>query len=71
LFFFLLLFVFPPFVLKWAHRLPGLGRRYARRAAVHADLTDESVRFGGSAGDERLRALRGDAVERAGAAPRG
>ena len=35
---------FYPRVLRWVHRLPGLGRRYARRAARYADLNDESVR---------------------------
>jgi uncharacterized protein len=34
---------YPP-LLRWAHRMPGLGRRYARRAARHADLEDEAVR---------------------------
>jgi uncharacterized protein len=51
---------FYPRALRWAHRFPALGRRYARRAAAHADVSDESVRFGGSSGDERLRALRAD-----------
>jgi short-subunit dehydrogenase len=50
--------VFYPRVLRWAHRFPGLGRRYARRAAKGADVRDETVRFGGSAGDEALRARR-------------
>ena len=49
--------VFYPRVLRWPHRLPGLGRRYARRMARHADLHDETVRVGGSAGDPELRAL--------------
>lgn len=40
---------FYPRVLRWAHRFPGLGRRYARRAARGANLNDETVRFGGSA----------------------
>jgi hypothetical protein len=35
-------------MLRWPHRLPGLGRRYARRAARHADVRDETVRFGGA-----------------------
>jgi short-subunit dehydrogenase len=39
---------FYPRMLRWPHRLPGLGRRYARRAARHADLRDETVRFGGA-----------------------
>jgi uncharacterized protein len=50
--------VFYPRMLRWPHRLPGLGRRYARRAAKHADLRDVTVRLGGSAGDRELRALR-------------
>jgi short-subunit dehydrogenase len=41
--------VFYPRVLRWPHRLPGLGRRYARRAARHADVSDETVRLGDSA----------------------
>jgi short-subunit dehydrogenase len=49
--------VFYPRMLRWAHRLPGLGRRYARRAARGADLNDTTVRVGGSAGDAELRAL--------------
>lgn len=60
--------VFYPRALRWAHRLPGLARRYSQRAARHADLYDEDVRLGGSAGDQRLRALRerfeGQAVAR-------
>jgi uncharacterized protein len=35
---------FYPGVMRWVHRMPGLGRRYARRAARHADLSDEAVR---------------------------
>ena len=35
---------FYPGVLRGAHRMPGLGRRYARRAARHADVSDEAVR---------------------------
>jgi short-subunit dehydrogenase len=35
---------FYPGVLRWVHRMPGLGRRYARRAARHADLSDQAVR---------------------------
>ena len=50
--------VFYPRMLRWPHRLPALGRRYARRAAKHADVRDETVRLGGSAGDPELRALR-------------
>ena len=36
--------VFYPRVLRWVHALPGLGRRYARRAALRADVTDTTVR---------------------------
>jgi NAD(P)-dependent dehydrogenase (short-subunit alcohol dehydrogenase family) len=36
-----------PRVLRWPERLPGLGRRYSRRAAAGADLTDERVRVAG------------------------
>ena len=39
--------VFYPRVLRWPHGFPGLGRRYSRRAARHADLRDTTVRFGG------------------------
>src|SRR3954454_6856416 len=35
---------FYPGVLRWAHRMAGRGRRYARRAARHADLSDQAVR---------------------------
>jgi uncharacterized protein len=38
---------FYPRVLRWPHRLPGLGRRYSRRTARAADLNDETVRCGG------------------------
>jgi uncharacterized protein len=34
---------YPP-ILRWAHRMPGLGRRHARRAARQADVADETVR---------------------------
>jgi short-subunit dehydrogenase len=37
--------VFYPRSLRWVHRFPGLGRRYARRMAKHADLFDETLRF--------------------------
>jgi hypothetical protein len=50
--------VFYPRVLRWIHRFPGLGRRYARRMASGADFEDETVRLGGSAGDADLRAMR-------------
>jgi short-subunit dehydrogenase len=36
---------FYPRMLRWVDALPGLGRRYARRAARHADLTNEAVRY--------------------------
>jgi len=39
---------FYPRMLRWPHRFPGLGRRYARRTAKAADLRDETVRFGGA-----------------------
>jgi short-subunit dehydrogenase len=44
--------VFYPRVLRWVHRFPGLGRRYARRAARHADLCDATLRAGGVAYSE-------------------
>jgi short-subunit dehydrogenase len=50
--------VFYPRVLRWIDRFPGLGRRYARRMAKAADLDDETVRLGGSAGDPDLLAMR-------------
>jgi short-subunit dehydrogenase len=50
--------VFYPRVLRWAHRFPGLGRRYSRRTAKGADLHDLAVRLGGSGGDAELLALR-------------
>jgi uncharacterized protein len=50
--------VFYPRMLRWPHRLPGLGRRYSRRMARQADLEDETVRLGGSTGDPELRAVR-------------
>jgi short-subunit dehydrogenase len=33
-----------PHMLRWVDRLPGLGRRYARRMARGADVQDETVR---------------------------
>jgi short-subunit dehydrogenase len=36
--------------LRWVHRLPGLGRRYARRMAKGANPFDETVRFAAPAG---------------------
>jgi short-subunit dehydrogenase len=56
--------LFYPRALRWAHRLPGLGRRYARRSAMRADLADTAMRVGGSAGDDAVREAR-DAWERA------
>jgi uncharacterized protein len=50
--------IFYPRVLRWVHALPGLGRRYARRAARNTDLSDTRVRVGGSSGDEAVRAAR-------------
>jgi uncharacterized protein len=44
---------FYPRVLRWPYRLPGLGRRYARRAARHADVHDTTVRSA-----RELQALR-------------
>jgi hypothetical protein len=57
---------FYPRMLRWPHRFPGLGRRYSRRMAKHADLSDTSIRFGGSNGHPdllRLRDLREPKVE--------
>jgi short-subunit dehydrogenase len=50
--------LFHPRALRWPHRLPALGRHYARRMARDADLEDETVRFGGSSGHAELRVLR-------------
>jgi hypothetical protein len=50
--------VFYPRVLRWVHAFPALGRRYARRAARHADVTDTALRVGGSAGDVEVRQAR-------------
>jgi short-subunit dehydrogenase len=50
--------VFFPRMLRWPHRFPGLGRRYSRRVSKHADLTDTTVRFGGSTGHPDLLRLR-------------
>jgi|SRR5947209_7801016 len=44
---------FYPRVLRWPYRLPGLGRRYARRAARHAQVGDTTVRSA-----RELQALR-------------
>jgi len=50
--------VFYPRVLRWVHALPGLGRRHAKGAAKETDLSDTSLRVGGSAGAEEIRAAR-------------
>jgi uncharacterized protein len=52
-----------PGLLRWPERLPGLGRRYARRMAKGADFHDESIRLGGSGGSPELLALRVDATQ--------
>jgi uncharacterized protein len=49
-----------PRTLRWVHTLPGLGRRYARRSAKRADLSDKALRIGGSSGDEPIRRARED-----------
>jgi short-subunit dehydrogenase len=41
--------VFYPRALRWVHRFPGLGRRYALRMAKRADVFDETVRFASAA----------------------
>lgn len=50
--------VFYPAVMRWVHAFPGLGRRHARAAARHTDLSDVSIRVGGSAGSAEVRAAR-------------
>jgi short-subunit dehydrogenase len=50
--------VFYPRILRWAHALPGLGRRHAKGAAKNTDLTDTSLRVGGSAGAKEIRVAR-------------
>jgi uncharacterized protein len=50
--------VFYPAVMRWVHAFPGLGRRHARAAARHTDLSDVSIRVGGSAGSAEIRAAR-------------
>lgn len=50
--------VFYPRILRWAHALPGLGRRQARGAAKETDLSDTSLRVGGSEGAKEIRAAR-------------
>ncbi|HEX2160464.1 MAG TPA: SDR family NAD(P)-dependent oxidoreductase [Thermoleophilaceae bacterium] len=58
--------VFHPRSLRWADRLPALGRRYSRRMARGADLFDHTVRLGGSAGDPELQAVHRDWAATAG-----
>jgi uncharacterized protein len=60
--------VFYPRVLRWVYALPGLGRRHARDAAKETDVSDTSLRVGGSAGDREIRAAR-EAWERQRADP--
>jgi short-subunit dehydrogenase len=50
--------VFYPRMLRWVHALPGLGRRHALRAGKRADLTDTTIRVGGSSGSPEIRAAR-------------
>ena len=47
--------VYYPRVMRWVDRFPGLGRRYSRRAAKGANLSETAVR---GDGDPELRALR-------------
>jgi NAD(P)-dependent dehydrogenase (short-subunit alcohol dehydrogenase family) len=47
-----------PRALRVAYSLPGLGRRYSRRAAKFVDVDDDSVRRGGSAGAADNQELR-------------
>lgn len=49
---------FYPRALRWVHAIPGLGRRYARRAARNANLSDTVLRVGGSSGAADIRATR-------------
>jgi short-subunit dehydrogenase len=51
-------FVVYPRVLGWVRAFPALGRRYARQAAKRADLTDTTLRTGGSAGDKDIQEAR-------------
>jgi uncharacterized protein len=60
--------VFYPRVFRWVHALPGLGRRHAKGAAKETDLSDTSLRVGGSAGAKEIRAAR-EAWERQRADP--
>jgi len=62
--------IFYPSLMRWVHRFPGLGRRRARQAARRTDLTDTTVRVGGSSGTEDIRAAR-ERWEREHAAPPG
>jgi short-subunit dehydrogenase len=50
--------VFYPRVFRWVHALPALGRRHARRMAKRTDLSDTSLRVGGSQGAKEIRAAR-------------
>jgi short-subunit dehydrogenase len=50
--------VFYPRVLRWIHAFPGLGRRHARGAAGKTDLSDTTVRVGGSTGTVEIRTAR-------------
>jgi short-subunit dehydrogenase len=50
--------VFYPRVMRWVHAFPGLGRRHARAAAAKTDLSDTSMRVGGSTGTAEIRTAR-------------
>jgi short-subunit dehydrogenase len=50
--------IFYPAALRFAHALPGLGRRYSRAAAKRTDLQDTSIRVGGSSGSRAVRTER-------------
>lgn len=54
-----------PRALGIAYALPALSRRYARRMGKNVDVSDTSVRRGGSSGDERNRSLREEWESRA------
>jgi uncharacterized protein len=51
-------FLVYPSMLRWIRAFPALGRRYARKAARRADLTDTTLRRGGSAGDSAVTRAR-------------
>lgn len=57
--------VFYPRALRWVHAFPSLGRRHARRAARRADVSDTTVRVGGSTGSAEIRAARDEWERRA------